>query len=283
MIESIGASTRLLALLGNPVAHSLSPHIQNAAIRASGHDAVYLALRCDADDVAGLLRGVARSGGGGNVTVPHKEEAARVVDHPAEAVRLTGACNTFWWENGRIRGDNTDVEGFRGAVEELLGETAAGRRVLLLGAGGAARAALVGLLRDGVEEVVVWNRTLAKAEDLARKLGGGRARAVASIDEVAEVPFELVINSTSLGLREADPLPVEPEALREPGAVLDLVYRPQETQLVLRAREVGAAAADGGEMLVRQGAEAFRRWWGLAPPMDVMRRALQEVRSEASA
>ncbi len=278
----IGAATRLLALLGNPVGHSLSPRIQNAAIESMGLDGAYLALRCEASDVAGLLRGIARAGGGGNVTLPHKEEAARTVDHPTDVVRLTGACNTFWSDGGRICGDNTDVQGFRGAVETLLGEPASGRKVLLLGAGGAARAALIGLLEDEVDEVVVWNRTLAKAEMLVEALGAGRARTAASLESVTEVPFELVVNSTSLGLADADPLPIELEVLREPAPVLDLVYRPTETRLVRRARELGMPAADGGEMLVRQGAEAFQRWWDRAPPLPVMRDALEEVRRDAT-
>src|SRR5690606_22243888 len=111
------SATRLIALLGNPVAHSISPIFQNAAFRHAGVDGVYLALRCEGAAVPGLLRGIALAGGGGNVTVPHKEVAAEAVDEPTEAVRRTGACNTFWSEGDRIRGDNTDVVGSARAIE----------------------------------------------------------------------------------------------------------------------------------------------------------------------
>ena len=112
MSPAPSSSTRVLALLGDPVLHSLSPAFQNAALRATGRDALYVALRCGGPDLPGLLRGLARAGGGGNVTVPHKGAAAEVVEEVTEAVQETGACNTFWLENGRIRGDNTDVAGF---------------------------------------------------------------------------------------------------------------------------------------------------------------------------
>src|SRR5690606_25709966 len=135
--------------LGNPVAHSLSPRFQNAAFAAAGVDGVYIALRCEAEAVPGLMTGIARAGGAGNVTVPHKALAARLVDRATDAVRRTSACNTFWLEDGRIHGDNTDVAGVRSAMERLTGSVA-GARVLLLGAGGAARAAVCALLDERV-------------------------------------------------------------------------------------------------------------------------------------
>jgi len=128
------------------VEHSLSPAIQNAAFREAGVDGVYVALRTSAEDLPALVRALSRAGGGGNVTLPHKERAATVVDVPSDAVRRTGACNTFWGDDdGRIHGDNTDVEGFRRALRSFLGRSPEGFRVLLLGAGGAARAILEAL------------------------------------------------------------------------------------------------------------------------------------------
>src|SRR5690606_13792454 len=122
-------------------------------------------------DVPGLIREITAAGGAGNVTIPHKEVAASTVDEPSEAVIRTGACNTFWAEAGRIHGDNTDVFGFSMAVESLLGRTAKGLRVLMLGAGGAARGAACALTNDGVREVVVVNRTLNRARDIADRFG----------------------------------------------------------------------------------------------------------------
>ena len=276
---TIGASTRLFAVLGDPVSHSLSPTIQNAAIRAAGLDAVYVALRSDATGLEGLMRGIGFSGGGGNVTVPHKEAAARVVDAPSDLVRKTGACNTFWARDGVLHGDNTDVPGFRGALAALLGGPPRGLRVLLLGAGGAARGALVGMLLDEVASVAVWNRSFERAERLCAELGGARARAIRSLDSQGG-DFDLVVNGTSVGLSSREELPVDLGQVRSVEAVLDLVYRPDETALVRDARARGILAADGGEMLVRQGAQAFERWWDRPAPLSDMLDALASVRTE---
>jgi shikimate dehydrogenase len=176
------AATRLVALLGDPVSHSLSPRFQNAAFRAAGVDGVYLALRCDAAIVAPLLRGIAAAGGAGNVTIPHKAAAAAALDRPATAVQRTGACNTFWYEDGRVCGDNTDVAGIGRALQELAGGEAAGARVLLIGAGGAASAALCALRDAGADEVVVLNRTADRAAALASRYRGETVR-IATADD----------------------------------------------------------------------------------------------------
>lgn len=174
---NVTASTRSLTLLGDPVGHSKSPLVQNAAFAAAGVDGVYVAVRCALDDLQGFMRGLSRAGGGGNITLPHKERAASVVDVASPAVRRTGACNTFWGdEDGRVHGDNTDVEGFRQALKSFVEGSPAGIRVLLLGAGGAARAALMGLLEEDAGEVVVYNRTVERARAVARRIGGQRAR-----------------------------------------------------------------------------------------------------------
>ena len=133
----ITAATRPFVLLGDPVSHSLSPRIHNAAFRACGVDGVYVAIRCSPADAGALLRAIAHGGGGGNVTLPHKILAAGVLDRQTSAVTRTGACNTFWSEDGLVCGDNTDVEGFRRALDGFV-PASAGSRVLLIGAGGAA-------------------------------------------------------------------------------------------------------------------------------------------------
>jgi shikimate dehydrogenase len=267
------ATTRLLALLGDPVAHSLSPRMQNAGIQALGLDGVYLCLRTSQGDVAGLIRGIAGSGGGGNVTLPHKEEAARVVEAPTEAVLRTGACNTFWMEAGVLRGDNTDVVGVRAAVASLLGGPPTGARILLLGAGGAARGVALGLLMDDPERVAIRNRTPARGEELARLLDDPRVKAVAPLP-AGDEGWDLVVNATRLGLHPADPLPLDPGEGRV-GAVLDVVYGARPTPLVERARELGIPAADGREMLLQQGMASFRHWWGVPAPEAAMRAALE--------
>ncbi|HEX6751077.1 MAG TPA: shikimate dehydrogenase [Longimicrobium sp.] len=269
------AATRVLALLGDPVSHSLSPVFQNAAIRALGLDGVYVALRCSGDDAPGLLRALARAGGGGNVTVPHKGAAARAVDRPSEAVEATGACNCFWLEDGEIRGDNTDVHGVTAAIRSLMGRSIAGARVLLIGAGGAARAAAYALASHAAGEIVILNRTPERAREMlrfARPATG--VRVALTPREVGADGFDLAINATSLGLRPDDALPLDPEIVQV-DAALDLVYtRTGETPWVRAMRERGIPTSDGREMLLHQGAEAFRRWWGVDAPLQVMRDAL---------
>lgn len=274
---TVSATTRLFALLGDPVDHSLSPLIQNAAFRAAGVDGVYTALRCGPDDLQGLILGLSRAGGGGNITLPHKERAATLVDAPNAAVRRTGACNTFWLEGDRVVGDNTDVDGFSRGLSNFLGRPPEGFRVLLLGAGGAARAALVGLLDDGVAEVRLLNRSVERARAVSRRIGGERVRVLSGPDEAWDEEFDLVVNATRLGLHADDPLPYDLERLGRVGAVMDLVYGPDDTPFVRRARAEGVPATDGREMLVQQGAAAFARWWDRAAPVDEMRRRIEAV------
>lgn len=273
-----GAGTRLFALLGDPVGHSLSPVFQNAALRALGLDGVYVTLRCAPADLPGLLRGIARAGGGGNVTVPHKQAAVAALDHETPAVRATGACNTFWLADDEVWGDNTDVDGVSAAVRAVLGGPAAGARVLMLGAGGAARAAACALVQQGAQRIVVLNRSPERAHELAARFGAGTTaiETAQSVDTLAAETFDLALNATSLGLRDGDPLPLPSDTEIGIGAALDLVYAPGgETPWVREMRERGIPAADGTEMLLQQGAAAFRRWWGVEPPLEAMREALQ--------
>lgn len=278
----VTSTTRTLALLGDPVGHSLSPVIQNAALAATGLDGVYVALRVADGDLSGLMRGLAAAGGGGNITLPHKERAAAAVDRPTEAVRRTGACNTFWYEDGELHGDNTDVEGLRRAIHSHLQGTVEGGRVLILGAGGAARAALAAVLDDGAAEVEIHNRTVERARAVARRLGGTRTRVLESRNDLQGRRYDLILNTTRLGLNPEDPLPLTPEQEVSSPAVLDLVYTPGETEWVRQARASGIHAMDGGEMLVQQGVVAFERWWGIPGPAEVMREALDRLRRSGS-
>ncbi len=281
-MTSLTSKTRVLALLGDPVDHSLSPEIQNAAFREAGVDGVYVALRCDASDLVGFMHGLGRAGAGGNITLPHKEKAASFLDERSEAVRRTGACNTFWGDKGRVYGDNTDVEGFRRAVRHFLGRAPEGFRVLLLGAGGAARATLVALLDDGVEDVLLLNRSTERARAVARRIGGERVRVAETRQAVDDGIFDLVVNATRLGLAPDDKLPLDLGRLARAGAVMDLVYGSVATPFVESAERLGIRAVDGGEMLVQQGAVAFEKWWGDPGPVDAMRSALARARTGRS-
>lgn len=271
----ITARTRVLTLLGDPIAHSASPELQNAAFEAAGVDGVYVAVRCGPEDLAGFMRGLAKAGGGGNVTIPHKEKAATFLDVRSEAVRRTGACNTFWGDEvGRVHGDNTDVEGFRRSLRDFLDVPVVGLRVLLLGGGGAARAALLGLLQEDAAEVCIYNRTQERARAVARRIGGQRARVVPILRGLEGEDFDLVVNATSLGLHEGDPSPIDFHMLNRAGAAMDLVYGRHTTSFVKAAEKAGIRATDGLEMLVQQGAVSFERWWGHEAPVEAMRAIL---------
>jgi shikimate dehydrogenase len=257
----------LYALLGAPVHHSLSPALQNAAMKSLEIDATYVALWTWDDLVGSFMRSLA----GGNVTVPHKRAAAAALDHPGETVRATGACNVFWWDERRaLCGDNTDAAAFRAAAEALLHDELSGCRVLLLGAGGAARAVVHACCGAGVDRVEILNRTRERAEELVDDLG---AASTVGVLERGEVPageeYDLVVNATSLGLDLSDPLPVKAEAVQTK-AILDLVYGHDETPLVRAARAAGIEAADGRLMLVEQAALSFRKWFHRDAPRDVM-------------
>jgi shikimate dehydrogenase len=248
--------------------------IQNAALRALDLDGSYTALQCGPDRLETHMRALASAGGGGNVTLPHKERAARMLDVATPVVRRTGACNTFWGVDGELHGDNTDVGGFARARADLMKAPAHGARVLVLGAGGAARAVLVSLLDEGVERVFLANRTLSRAETLAERLDDARITVVRSVQQTPWDSLDLVVNATSLGLHARDPLPLALERIARPTALLDLVYHTSlSTRLVREARVRGLAACDGTEMLIQQGALAFTRWWEVPAPVEAMRTA----------
>jgi shikimate dehydrogenase len=276
----IGGATRLAAVIGDPVQHSLSPAIHNAAFRARGLDWVFVALPVAAGDVFRALDGVRVLGiEGVSVTMPHKATVAAAVDELDDDAAALGAVNCVWRDGRRLTGSNTDGPGFVASLADA-GFDPAGRRCAVLGAGGAARSAVSALARAGAAEVAVVNRTRARAE-VAAALAGDLGR-VAPVEAVEEA--DLIVNATSVGMGELDPhssvMPV-PGALLRPGHVVaDVVVHPLDTPLLRFARSVGATAVDGAGMLVHQAALAFERWTGTGAPVEVMQRAArQELQS----
>ena len=265
----ISAKTRLLAVLGDPVEHSLSPAMHNAAFRALGLDAVYVALRCSGAALPGLLSACAAVGGAGNVTLPHKEAAERCLARKTDLCARVGACNTFWTEQGALVGDNTDVAGVLASLKQLGADGA--DRWLLIGTGGAARAVAVAAAQARAE-LHVLSRDAARAGVFAEWATSRGARAQAA--RGALLP-EVAINATPLGLKEADPLPLDPAKAQRLRAALDLVYAPGETRWVRALRDAGVAARDGREMLLQQGVAAFSRFFPeTQAPKEVMGAAL---------
>lgn len=261
----IDGATRVFVILGNPVAHSLSPLMHNAAFKALGLRAVYVPIPCPAEEVPGLIRALGRAGGGGNITVPHKEAAARAVDVCRELVETVEACNTFWSENGGTVGDNTDVHGVLTALDELDAPDAPW---LIAGTGGAARAAVVAASQRQVG-VAVRSRDPDRQHRFERWI----ASRGASLVPAAEC--RVLINATPLGLQPGDPLPIQAETAPRAEVALDMVYQVGETAWVRSVRSRLRRAADGRGMLVAQGAAAFECWFPDKPaPVEVMRAAV---------
>lgn len=271
----VSASTRLLAVIGDPVAHSLSPIMQNAAIRALGCDAVYVALRTPAAGLGALFSALAAAGAAGNVTVPHKEAAERCVARKTDLCERVGACNTFWTEQGELVGDNTDVTGILASLRRLGADGGSGSRWLLLGTGGAARAVAIAAAQARAELRVV-SRDPQRARAFAEWARSRDARAVDAAAATAQP--DVVINATPLGLAHTDPLPLEPARVPRAGVALDLVYAPGGTRWVRALCAAGVRAEDGREVLVQQGAAAFTRFFpGEAAPVEVMRAAVNRA------
>ena len=269
----ISAKTRLLAVIGDPVAHSLSPVMHNAACRALGIDAVYVALRVSADSLSDVLAMQAATGGAGNVTVPHKEAVERSVMRKTDVCARVGACNTFWTEDGGLVGDNTDVFGVSAALDHL-GVARKGGRWLVVGTGGSAHAVAVTAADRGAS-LWVRSRNADRARDFA-----AWGRTIGADVEVAAgaVEIDVAINATPVGLAGHDSLPIDVNHIPGVSKALDLVYAPKETRWVHALRERGIEAQDGREMLVQQGAAAFARFFpGNDAPVQVMRAAVNRA------
>jgi shikimate dehydrogenase len=257
-----------LAVLGHPVGHSRSPAMHTAALADLGLAAEwsYEAIDLAPDEFEPRVRAMEDEGfAGANVTVPHKGAALSLADSLAETAREIGAANTLSFEAGEVRADNTDAQGLLDALPGSPG----GQRALVLGAGGAARAAVWALVREGAE-VEVWNRTGLRAEHLCGELGGSPAEAP---DASA---YELIVNTTAVGLRGEDPfaeLPLDPGRLAAGQTVVDLVYGSEPSGLLTAAEAAGATTVDGIEVLVRQGALSLRIWTGREPSLEAMRAA----------
>ncbi len=263
----LSGSTRVFAILGDPVAHSLSPAMQNAAFRVLGLDAVYVPLRCTSQDLPGLMRALVGAGGGGNVTIPHKAQGALSLDVPSPRVTALEACNTFWGgAEQSMQGDNTDVDGILAALDQLQ---APGDAWLLAGTGGSARAVAAAAAARGAS-LAVTSRDAARATAFAAWAG-----TALGVQRAIPAQCRVLINATPLGLSGSDPDPIPLGAAPDAVAALDLVYAAGETGWIRRARAQGLAAQDGREVLVQQGAAAFARWFpGKPAPVEAMRAAV---------
>ncbi len=269
-------STRLAAVIGSPVGHSLSPAIHNAAFRALDLDWTYLAFDVARGQGAAALDAMRTLHLGGlSVTMPHKAEVAQAVDRLTSRAAELGAANCVAWDSGELVGHNTDGDGFIDSLSHD-GVDVAGAACYVVGAGGAARAVITALVSAGAAQVVVVNRSPAGAASAA-SLGGSTAR----VGRPAEVKdADIVVNATPVGMAgtpAATSIPIDAALLHSGQLVVDLVYHPVRTPLLRAAESAGAATATGVGMLVHQAALQFQLWTGQAAPIEVMAAAAHEA------
>jgi len=286
--DSIDPPVRL-AVFGDPVAHSLSPQMQNAALKTGKIDMQYARFQISPDELQSALDLIRELNFVGvNLTTPHKIAASKLMDEIDDNVRRMGAINTVKIDNAKLRGYNTDGKGFARAVRLEFAVDLRDLRVMILGAGGAARAIAFQCARENCERLVIANRTFATAQKLAEELREYFAgpRVLGPVPRLQAIPWEeaairfqvahldLIVNATPVGLNRSDPSPIPARLLAPHLMVYDTVYREGRTPFVSAAIEVGARAANGLAMLLHQGALAFEIWFEREAPIEAMREAL---------
>jgi len=279
--------TNRVVLIGHPVAHSFSGGMQQAAFDALEIDARYELWDrrpLDLVDAIGELRG--EDFLGANITVPHKEHVVALVDKLTEEAQAIGAVNVIARDGKKLVGHNTDVAGFKSALDKIVGRQKMPRHAVVLGAGGAARAVTYALITGGFQRVVVFNRHLHRAEGMVRHFGKSAAhmdlRAMPWHESVLEAELsktKLLVNATSIGLVPTE-TPIPAELLPSDLLVLDLIYNPSQSQLLKDAAAARCTTMNGEHMLLHQGARSFELWTGKAAPLEVMQAELDRAREQ---
>jgi shikimate dehydrogenase len=268
----------IFAVFGDPVEHSLSPVMHNAAYKVLGMDCEYHKFRVTLDDLEAAIMGAKAMGFGGlNLTIPLKENALKIVE-PDTMARAIGAVNTIEFSDDHIIGHNTDGIG---AVKALVssGMDIPGSSVLILGAGGAARAVAYQLAKDGAR-VTIANRTPGRAQELAENVRSVGDANGTGLEELPELTYnaDIIINTTSVGMHpDTEQTLVTVDMMHTGQVIFDIVYSPLKTRLLREAKKAGTITIDGIRMLVLQGAESFRIWTGIEPPVGVMEQAVRDV------
>ena len=264
------------ALIGDPIDHSLSPNIHNAAFRHLKLDHTYIAYKIPAGELsAGIEALKAIKIAGFNVTIPHKIEMMKFLDEMDTTSKVIGAVNTVSNENGKLKGYNTDMIGFLDPIKKK-NLAIKDSQVLLLGAGGAARAILTAMIKEKASKITIVNRTQKNANklaDFAKKIGGNVD--TVSIEKANELvgDYKFIINSTSIGMKN-EPSPISTRNISKNSVVYDIVYQPINTDLIKKSKENGATIIYGYEMLLSQAACSFEIWHKMQAPYDVMKKAL---------
>ena len=268
--------SKTYAVIGDPIDHSLSPNIHNAAFRHSKLDHTYIAYKIPAGELsAGIEALKAIKIAGFNVTIPHKIEMMKFLDEMDTTCKVIGAVNTVLNENGKLKGYNTDMIGFLNPIKKK-NFTIKNSQVLLLGAGGAARAIITAMIKEKASKISIVNRTQENANklaDFAKKIGGNVD--TISIHEANKLitDYKFIINSTSIGMRN-EPSPISTENIGKNSIVYDIVYQPINTDLIKKSKENGATIIYGYEMLLSQAACSFEIWHKMEAPYDAMKNVL---------
>ena len=268
--------SKTYAVIGDPIDHSLSPNIHNAAFRHSKLDHTYIAYKIPAGELAAGIEALkAIKIAGFNVTIPHKIEMMKFLDEMDTTCKVIGAVNTVLNENGKLKGYNTDMIGFLDPIKKK-NFTIKNSQVLLLGAGGAARAIITAMIKEKASKISIVNRTQENANklaDFAKKIGGNVD--TISIHEANKLitDYKFIINSTSIGMRN-EPSPISTENIGKNSIVYDIVYHPINTDLIKKSKENGATIIYGYEMLLSQAACSFEIWHKMEAPYDAMKNAL---------
>lgn len=274
----ITGKTKIFGIFGYPVEHTLSPFMHNAAFEALGLDYCYIPFSVRPEDLnisVGAIK--ALNIRGVNITIPHKETIIPYLDELDREAELIGAVNTVLNKDGRLIGYNTDGRGFVRSIREEGGITPKGKRIMIIGAGGAARAISFSLANEDVEKIFINDIISDKAKELSSAVRRKTSTETIYIKDFKEGVGEvdILINATPLGMKKEDPLPIPPEFLSSGILVYDIVYNPPETPLIREAKKKGAKTLGGLGMLLYQGALSFKIWTGQEPPIEVMRKALE--------
>lgn len=284
MINRISGKTRVVGIIGHPVGHSLSPLMHNAAFRACDLDYVYVPFDVHPDYLGEAVSGLRTLGVCGfNVTIPHKTEVMRYLDALDESAVQAGAVNTVLNTQGTLTGFNTDGDGLVKALDQELDFLPMSRRIVVIGAGGAARGAIASLCRSNVAQITIINRSLARAQTLAEDMR--RFHPMIKLDVVGVsdhrdaylADCDLLINTTSVGMNGDSLEFIDLDTLPGTARVYDMVYSPHKTPLLKKAELVGLKCANGLGMLAGQGELAFRVWTGVVPPAGLMRNELDKI------
>ena len=269
-------------LIGWPVSHSLSPPMQNAGFNSADISANYSLVEVSPDQMNEVIPQMKNEFSGWNCTVPHKQHIIEFIDELDDVAKVLGSVNTVVNENGKLKGYSTDGYGMETSIKESFSQNIKGNSFLFIGAGGAARAVALYFALQGAAKIAVLNRTIGKAQDLIKEINSvdksivAEAAAIDSTDFDASL-YNIVIQSTSLGLHEGDPSPYDVSKLNSNHFVVDMIYK--KTDFLNKAEEIGCKTVDGRGMLLFQGVRAWEIWTGQKAPVDDMRQALYEAMS----